>query len=60
MARRLAARARSQNLIAMARRYELKHVEGLRRADLLRDVLDRGELAAAAVESSGSGPSVGA
>lgn len=44
LARRLAARARTQSLPLIAERYERKHTDAMQRAALVRAVIDRGEL----------------
>jgi two-component system, chemotaxis family, protein-glutamate methylesterase/glutaminase len=44
LAKRLSDRALSQGLAAMADKYRLRHVEALQRAELIRNVLARGQL----------------
>jgi two-component system, chemotaxis family, protein-glutamate methylesterase/glutaminase len=46
LAKRLGARAESQGLFAVSKHYELRHREAYDRAEVLRGVLERGELAA--------------
>ena len=48
LAKRLAERARAQGLPAVVERYEARHVEAIRRARLIRRVLEDGNIAARA------------
>jgi two-component system chemotaxis response regulator CheB len=51
LSRRLAERARGQDLLLLAERYERRHTDAQQRADLIRGVLERGRLDVA--ESNG-------
>jgi two-component system chemotaxis response regulator CheB len=60
LSRRLADRARKQELLILAERYERRHTDAQQRADLIRGVLERGRLDVADRNAHGDGALNGA